>query len=89
MEFGITQIRRIMKDITIKSKDIRRELIIWLLLLGISFGLNIYSIIKYQSQWSELYSSLGFVIAISCTLYIAIAIIRLFYWVILKIVRRS
>jgi uncharacterized membrane protein YwaF len=66
-----------MKDITIKSVSIKRELWIFLGVFIFTFGLNIYSILHYKTSWSELYSQLFFVVLISIFFYCVIAGIRI------------
>jgi hypothetical protein len=58
-----------MKNIIITSKDLKRELIIWLFCLLAAIGINIYAIIYYQTSWNELYSQGGYVIALSIFIY--------------------
>jgi len=66
-----------MKDIVIKSNAIKRELI-WLgVMYIISSLLNTFAIIFYETEWSELYTSLGFVTIIAFLLYFISGIIRL------------
>jgi len=65
-----------MKPIIITPKRIRKELFIWLGALLIAVLLNVYSILKYKTSWTELVSQLGYVIAISIVLYLLAALIR-------------
>ena len=65
-----------MKNIVITPKQIKRELIIWGICLIIAIGLNVYSIISYNTSWSELYSQGGYVIVLSIVLYAILWIFR-------------
>ncbi|SFE05898.1 hypothetical protein [Thermophagus xiamenensis] len=65
-----------MKNIIITPRQIKRELIIWLLCLIIAIGLNVYAIIIYSTSWSELYSQAGYVVVLSFFLYVILWIFR-------------
>ncbi len=65
-----------MKNIVITPKQIKRELIIWLVGLIVAIGLNIYAIADYQTSWSELVSQFGYVLFISILLYLIAWIFR-------------
>ena len=77
-----------MKDIIIKAKQIKRELIILAACLLAAIGLNVYSIIKFNTDWSELYSQLYMVIFIVFLLYILLGIFRLLIWGIILLFRK-
>jgi TRAP-type C4-dicarboxylate transport system permease small subunit len=65
-----------MKDIIITPRKLKRELFIWLLCLVAAIGLNVYSIIYYNTNWSELYTHLGYVVAISIVIYLILWVFR-------------
>ena len=65
-----------MKDITIKGVSIKRELWIFLGVFIFTFGLNIYAIVHYKTNWSELYTYLHIVVLMSIFFYCVIAGIR-------------
>ena len=65
-----------MKNIIITPKDLKRELIIWLICLGTATGLNIYAIMTYNTTWSELYSQSGYIITLSLIFYAVLWIFR-------------
>lgn len=73
-----------MKDIHIKVKSIKRELYIFLGVVIFSFVMNIYSILHYQTSWSELYTQLPIVVLMSIVFYCIIAVVRLLIGVLLK-----
>lgn len=66
-----------MKNTVITVKQKKRELYYLLISLIIAFVLNIYSIIKYDSQWKELITTLHITILFSLVIYVLILIIRL------------
>lgn len=66
-----------MNDIIIKGHILKRELTVLLICFLIAFIANIYAIIAYNTPWSELISSLGFVCIVTFILYLIIGLIRL------------
>ncbi|HKM94220.1 MAG TPA: hypothetical protein VJY41_11260 [Prolixibacteraceae bacterium] len=68
-----------MKNIIITSKIIKRELLIWLATLVFAQLLNVYSIAKFKTEWSELYTQLGYVLALSVVFYFVLWIVRLLF----------
>ncbi|MDR3062337.1 MAG: hypothetical protein LBU57_09545 [Dysgonamonadaceae bacterium] len=71
-----------MKDtiITVKRKKI--EVITLVACFIIACIVNIYAIAKFNTSWSEIFTSLGYVLIFSVALYIAWSIIRLAYYLI-------
>lgn len=65
-----------MKDINIKAKTIKKELWIFLVSILIAFGMNIYAIIKYNTEWSELTSKIHIVILLGLIIYFILLILR-------------
>jgi len=68
-----------MKDIIIKAKVVKRELMILLSAFILSLFSNFYAIIFYDGQWSELFSQLHIVILLTLFLYFLVLLIRLIY----------
>lgn len=66
-----------MKDIIIKGVRIKKELIILGVCLVASIGLNIYSIAKYETDWSELIGQLHIVLLLALLLYLLVGGFRL------------
>lgn len=66
-----------MKDIIITSKIIKRELLVWLATLVFAQLLNVYSILKFKTEWSEMYTQMGYVLALSLFFYLLLWGIRL------------
>lgn len=69
-----------MKDIRIKWKWIKREFFILLMLYFVANLFNLASILIYQTPFSELYSSQGYVLFLTEWFYILSVIIRLLYF---------
>lgn len=69
-----------MKDIIIKRKWIKRELILIISLYIIANLANIISILVYQTSWNEIFTSQSFVLYITEWIYIFSIIIRLIYF---------
>ena len=65
-----------MNNIVITPKQIKRELLIWLVCLIVAIAMNIYAIVDYGTSWSELYSQFGYVLFISILLYLIAWIFR-------------
>ena len=66
-----------MKDIIITAKQQKRE---WLLLLTcfiLALGCNIFAIIYHKGSWSELYTEIFYVLALTVAFYALIFLIRL------------
>jgi len=78
-----------MKDIVITSKDIKREIMVWVCALIAAQLMNVYAIVKFDTQWSELYSQLGYVVMLSVVLYLLIAMVRYLVNLIRKIVKQN
>ncbi len=69
-----------MKDIIIKRAWIKRELIIIIFTYVLANLLNLASILVYQTEWSELFTSQLFVLYLTEWLYIISIIGRLLYF---------
>lgn len=65
-----------MKDIIITSKIIKREIYVWVCALIAAQLMNVYAIVKFETQWRELYSQLGYILMLSIVLYLLIALLR-------------
>ena len=65
-----------MKDITITARRIRIELKWLLLSLALAAILNVFSIIKYNTSWLELITSLHLVVLMSLILYVLLLFFR-------------
>lgn len=66
-----------MKDIQIKGKTVKREIIILLIVFSAALALNIFSIAIYKTSWSELYKEFYIVIILTFVLYVILWPVRL------------
>lgn len=79
-----------MKDINIKLtvKRQKTELFIWLVCFIIAFGLNVFSIIYYKTEWKELLTQIFWVLALSILFYFIFLVIRLIYFSIRHLIKK-
>lgn len=56
---------------TITLGDVVRELIVFGVCFMAAIALNAYAIIHYQTEWSELYTEIGFMTTLALILYVA------------------
>ena len=68
-----------MKDITITASRLRKELILFIVCFLAAFGLNVYSIAKFDTDWSEMLGQLHVVFAIAIVIYLLLALFRLIF----------
>lgn len=80
-----------MKDINITVSRHRQkvELLSLLVCFVIAFALNVYAIIAYDGKWSELFWSLGFVVATTAFLYAVWIIVRLIFHFVRLVLKRK
>ena len=78
-----------MKDIVIKAKRIRTELIIFSICVLVSFLGNIGAVIFYKSPVIEIATSLHYVLIFSIFLYLFMGIIRIIIKLIRKLFRKK
>jgi len=78
-----------MKDIIITARRLRLELYILFASFVIAELVNIYSIIKYDTLWSEVFSQIGFVIILTAVIYVVHWVVRLLVLLCSGIVRKT
>lgn len=66
-----------MKDLLIKGKSIRNELIILAALFILSFIINVIGIIIHDTDWIELLSQMHVVLILTLVLYVLLLLVRL------------
>ena len=66
-----------MKDTIITAKTKKRELKILLVCFAIAVAINIFAIVKFDRGWEELFTQIGFVLAITIFFYVVATIVRL------------
>lgn len=69
-----------MKDTLIKATRKKRELWIALVCFLFAFLMNVYSIIRFKTEWSELLTTLHITILLAIFIYILVGIVRLIVW---------
>lgn len=78
-----------MKDIVIKGRSIRRELIV-LAICFVAVNLwNVYAILSYGTSWNELYKVWYAVLAVTIVLYIVLIPIRFLFCWLGRLVKRA
>lgn len=65
-----------MKDIVIKGKRVKAELIIFAICIVVVSAWNAYSIYKYNTAWSELYSVWYAVLFVAVVMYVVLIPLR-------------
>jgi hypothetical protein len=78
-----------MKDILIKGAKVKKELLFWLASFLAAAVINIYAIIKYNTNWVELLSQLHIVILLSLLIYFILLGIRGVVYLLKPLLRNS
>ncbi len=76
-----------MNDIILRGAAIKRELTILLISFVVAFGVNVYAVIAYETQWVELLTSMGFVLILTLIFYLVAGLVRLLIKGIIAIVK--
>lgn len=63
------------------SLDLRKELFIYAFCFLVAFFVNLGAVIAYRRPWTELYSQLGYVLAIGLAFYFILLFFRSIIWV--------
>ncbi|MDH6533822.1 hypothetical protein D0T51_02330 [Parabacteroides sp. 52] len=78
-----------MRDILLTVKRQRTEIVIFIVCFLVAFGLNLYSIVAFGTEWKELYTQLLWVLCLSVLFYGIVLFLRLLYWGIQKILHKK
>jgi hypothetical protein len=78
-----------MKEIIITQEKLKRERNFYLLSFILSFIINVTAVILYKRPWSEIYSQIGYIVAISVFLYFLIIIPRVFITLLFRLFRKK
>lgn len=78
-----------MKDIHISGHRIWTELRIMLVCFLVSVCLNVYAIIYYKGSWSELFTSILYVLMATAVLYALWTLLRLIVYGVRRLFRNS
>lgn len=57
--------------LAITLRDVVREAVVFGVCLILAFGMNIYAVWHYQTEWSELYTNVGYTIVLAAIIYAA------------------
>ena len=74
-----------MEDTVIKAAVKRRELWIWLTCFIVANVVNITTIICYSTPWYEVFTQLGYVVALSVLLYVLTIVVRVVWFVVRRL----
>lgn len=66
-----------MKDIIISSKRQKKELTVFLICFIVAEIINALSIVVYDTNWSELFTHIGYVFVLAVGIYLFLLFIRL------------
>lgn len=77
-----------MKDTIILAEVKRRELWILLVCFVVANATNVAAIIRFASPWYEVFTQLGYVVFLTCVLYLLLVIVRV-AWRIFKYLSRK
>ena len=78
-----------MKDIKITARRQKLELLTLLVCIIIAELLNVYAIIAYDGKWSQLITSIGYVLAFGVLLYLSWSALRITWSILRKITKKS
>ena len=60
----------------ITLRDVVREAMVFGLCLLVAFGINVYAVWHYQTEWSELYTDVGYMVVLAIVIYVARCIFK-------------
>jgi len=78
-----------MKDILITGVRAKKELITLLVCFLIGFVANIGAIIFYKTVYTEVISSLGYILVFTFALYFIWSMLRILTWLLFKLIKRK
>jgi hypothetical protein len=65
-----------MKDIVISGRQIIRELLIFAGCILAALVVNVYSIIRFNTEWKELITTLHITLALALVFFVLVAVLR-------------
>ena len=66
-----------MKDIVITAKRVKIEIFTFIVCFLIAFSINLYAIIRYNTSFVELFTSIGYILVTAIALYIFWSLVRI------------
>jgi len=77
-----------MKEFTINSTQIKKELYIFFGIFIFGNLVNVFAIVTYDGFWSELFSQLHIVLALTAIVYLIVAFIRVLVYTVGQMVTK-
>ena len=74
-----------MKDTIITALQKKREIAYFFICIGLAFLLNVYAIIRYDTEWKELWTQLPWVLIWGCALWVIWLVFRWVFWAVVKL----
>lgn len=78
-----------LKDSVITGRQKTREILIFLACFAVAFCINIYSIVKFSTPWTEVFTQIGFVCLITGVLYVLLWVIRIIVMLVKKLLKKK
>ena len=78
-----------MKNTLITARRKRIEIYTFLICFLLANVANVYAIITYETPWTELYSSMGYVMLMACLLYVVWSLLRLLVYGVWRLIRKK
>jgi hypothetical protein len=78
-----------MKDIVITGRQIIRELLIFAGCILAALVVNVYSILRFNTQWKELFTTLNITLALALIFFAVVAVLRLIVFCCRRLLRKK
>ena len=78
-----------MKDVLITGTRIKKELITLIICFLIGFIANVGAIIYYQTVFTEIVSSLGYIVVFTFGLYFVWSLLRILTWILYIFIKKA
>ena len=78
-----------MKDIIITEKRIKKELSVFVFCFFVGTLTNTLAILYYKSAWTELFTSLHYVLIATVFIYLVSGFIRVLYYIVKKWISKN
>jgi F0F1-type ATP synthase membrane subunit a len=77
-----------MKDIIITGKRRKKEILILVSCFAIAFLINVLAIIIYKTPWYEIFTQMGYVLAIALVLFLTVTLFRILVWGVKRLLKK-
>ena len=78
-----------MNDIVISGRRVVRESLIFIGCFLAAIGVNTFAIVRFNTEWKELITTLHFTLAIALIFFVLVALIRGFVFCCRRLLRRK